>query len=134
MLKDTALAEAQAHAEREHMVLEDAHVRLAQAEKKAQEAEGLATAPKENGNALVVVEGQLREERTAREGAQSQLVLREAALTGRKLNSNGGTRRSRRRGPNYPKPWRRSGTSSRRVPLSRRLSLSSSLRVKSLEG
>jgi hypothetical protein len=57
-------------------------VRLAQAEKKAQEAEGLATAPKENGNALVVVEGQLREERTAREGAQSQLVLREAALTG----------------------------------------------------
>jgi hypothetical protein len=46
-LKDASLAEAQAHAKCEHVSLEDVQARLAQAEQKAQEAEGLAATLKE---------------------------------------------------------------------------------------
>jgi chromosome segregation ATPase len=62
------------------MALEDAQARLAQAEQRAQEVEGLTSAFKEKSDAVVAVEGQVQEERTAREGAQTQLALRDAAL------------------------------------------------------
>jgi hypothetical protein len=55
------------------MALEDTQARLAQAELKAQEVEGLANALNEKSDALAAVEGQLCEERTARETAESQL-------------------------------------------------------------
>jgi hypothetical protein len=57
------------------MALEDAQARLTQAEQKAQEVVGLANALKEKSNALAAVEGQLGEERTARESAESQLQI-----------------------------------------------------------
>jgi chromosome segregation ATPase len=81
-LKDTTLTEVQALAERERVALEDAQVRLAQAEQKAQEVEGLANALKEKSDALAAVEGQLREERTARERAESQLQIVREELGG----------------------------------------------------
>jgi chromosome segregation ATPase len=56
-LKDAAFIEEQARTERERMSLEDVQARLAQAERKAPEAEGPATTLKEKGDALTVVEG-----------------------------------------------------------------------------
>jgi chromosome segregation ATPase len=81
-LKDTALTEAQARAERERMALEDALACLAQAGQKAQEVEGLANTLKEKSDALVAVEGQLGEERTAHERAKSQLQIAREELGG----------------------------------------------------
>lgn len=66
-LRDTALAEAQARAERECMALEDAQARFAQVEQKAQEVEGFATSLKEKND--VLVEGQLQQELTSHEVA-----------------------------------------------------------------
>jgi DNA repair exonuclease SbcCD ATPase subunit len=81
-LKDTALTEVQARAERKRMVLEDVQARLAQAEKEAQDVEGLANAWKEKSDALVAVEGQLGDDRTARERAKSQLQIAREELGG----------------------------------------------------
>jgi chromosome segregation ATPase len=82
MLKDTALTEAQARAERECMALEDAQGCLAQAEQKAQEFEGFSNTPKEKSDALAALEGQLGEERTTRERAESQLQIAREELGG----------------------------------------------------
>jgi chromosome segregation ATPase len=81
-LKDTTFTEAQAHAERERMALEDAQACLAQAERKAQEVEGLANTLNEKSDALAVVEGQLGKERTTRERAESQLQIAHEELGG----------------------------------------------------
>jgi hypothetical protein len=55
---------------------------LAQAERKAQEVEGLANTLNEKSDALAVVEGQLGEERTTRERAESQLQIAHEELGG----------------------------------------------------
>jgi chromosome segregation ATPase len=81
-LKDTTFTEAQARAERERMALEDAQACLAQAERKAQEVEGLANTLNEKSDALAVVEGQLGKERTTRERAESQLQIAHEELGG----------------------------------------------------
>jgi chromosome segregation ATPase len=57
------------------MALEDVQACLAQVEQKAQKVEGLANALKEKSDALAAVEGQLGEQRTARERAESQLQI-----------------------------------------------------------